>query len=272
MTQLGHVAAKVKNIFDLILAVEENIKINSTTAVLAFKSDKIAPLIKPGQFVNIKVNSSLAPLLRRPLSVHRVENDRFEVMVKVVGSGTELLYNAQPGTSIQVLGPLGNSFNYRRGDFDTAILVSGGVGVAPMTILDEHLRQTGKDVFNYVGGRSSADIIARKLSNLRIATDDGSQGFKGTVLALLENDFAQFSEKQVRIFSCGPNKMLEALANFSIEKNIPCDVSLESVMGCGIGICYGCPVHVKNEQDEQVKHKLLCQHGPVLDAKEVVFE
>ncbi|ACF12766.1 oxidoreductase FAD/NAD(P)-binding domain protein [Chloroherpeton thalassium ATCC 35110] len=272
MTHMTEATTKADDIFDLSLTVQETTQLNATTAVLAFKSELIAPLIKPGQFVNIKVNDTLAPLLRRPLSVHRVEGDIFEVMVKVVGSGTKLLYNALPGSTVQVLGPLGNSFDYARQDYDTAILVSGGVGVAPMTILDDCLRQAGKEIFNYVGGRTASDIIARKLTNLRIATDDGSQGFKGTVVALLEQDFPEFAKKRVRIFSCGPNRMLQALADFSMKKNIPCEVSLESVMGCGIGICYGCPVHVKNEQGEPDGHKLLCQHGPVMDAKQVVFE
>lgn len=258
-------------IYDNTLTVLENFHLTSTVTVLALESPEIAPLLRPGQFINLKVSESLTPLLRRPISVHRVSGSRIEVMVKAVGTGTGLLYHARPGMKIQVLGPLGNSFGYERDDFDVAVLVSGGIGTAPMAMLEEALDERRKEVHNFIGGRTKEDIITRYLGNLYIATDDGSMGYKGTVVSLLEKEIAQFEGKRLRVFACGPNKMLEALSKFCIERSLPCEVSLESIMGCGIGICYGCPIRLKDD-DGSIHNHLLCQCGSVIDAQKLVFE
>ncbi|NTV47195.1 MAG: dihydroorotate dehydrogenase electron transfer subunit [Chlorobiales bacterium] len=269
---MSHSATAPKpQIYDSIVTVVENLHLTSTVTVLVLESPEIAPLLKPGQFINLKVNDSLTPLLRRPISIHRVDGNRIEVMVKMIGTGTSLLYHASRGMKLQVLGPLGNTFGYERDDFDVAILVSGGIGIAPMALLEEALDQRGKEVHNFIGGRTKEDIVTRYLGNLYIATDDGSMGYKGTVVSLLANEMTQFEGKRIRVFSCGPNRMLEALSKFCIERNIPCEVSLESIMGCGIGICYGCPVRLKDE-DGSVHNHLLCQCGSVIDASKLVFQ
>ncbi|MBC8044388.1 MAG: dihydroorotate dehydrogenase electron transfer subunit [Rhizobacter sp.] len=258
-------------LYDLPLTVVENIRLTSVTNVLVLDAPVIAPVIRSGQFVNVKVNGFHQPLLRRPLSVHRVVGSQIEIMIRIVGIGTQILYDAPVGTALQTLAPLGNTFGYNRDDFDTALLVSGGIGVAPMAMLEETLLKRGKKVVNFIGARSAPDVITRGLTNIHAATDDGSLGFKGNIVRLLAEELPQFNGERLRVFSCGPNRMLESLAQFCNERGLPCEVSIESIMGCGIGICYGCPVRVRGE-DGLAHNQLLCQYGSVIDAKEIMFE
>ena len=152
-------------------------------------------------------------------------------------------------------------------EFDTAILVSGGIGTAPMLFLEKILAAKGKKIINLIGGRSKEDLLAPGLSNCRFATDDGSEGFRGNVVELLGSGLpALRKEGTCKVFACGPNPMLKALARLCQANRTACDVSLESVMGCGIGICYGCSVEVKSP-DGGLRTILLCQEGPVIDAE-----
>ena len=166
-----------------------------------------------------------------------------------------------------VLGPLGNCFDISSHEFNTAILVSGGIGTAPMLFLEKILSAKGKAVINLIGGRTKDELLAENLSNCRFATDDGSAGFKGTIVDLLRNELPDLNkEGPLKVFACGPNPMLKALAGFCREHRLACEVSLESVMGCGVGICYGCSVEVRNP-DGGLRTILLCQEGPVIDAE-----
>jgi dihydroorotate dehydrogenase electron transfer subunit len=168
------------------------------------------------------------------------------------------------------LGPLGNSFDWKSRIFSTAILVSGGIGTAPMLFLEKTLTAEGKKVINLIGGRRKEDLLGNDLTDCRFATDDGSAGYKGTVVDLLRQELpALEKEGALKIFACGPNPMLKALAGFCREHRIACDLSLESVMGCGIGICYGCSVEI-NAPDGTIRTILLCREGPVIDAELLV--
>jgi dihydroorotate dehydrogenase electron transfer subunit len=172
---------------------------------------------------------------------------------------------------MQVLGPLGNCFSIIDPSFDTAILVSGGIGTAPMLFLERQLAAQGVTSINFVGGRTSSDLLTECLSNCHTATDDGSSGFRGTVVDLLAHEIGVLEKKgRLKVFACGPNPMLKAVAAFSRKNGIPCEVSLESVMGCGIGICYGCSVEV-HHPDGNTGTILLCREGPVIDAERLVL-
>lgn len=256
---------------DLLLEVISNERLAPSVNVVALRAPELAPRFKPGQFLEIKVNDSLFPLLRRPFSVHRVSGETVEIMNKVVGVGTKRLYDVRAGERLQVLAPLGNAFGYDRDDFDLAVLISGGIGVAPMAMLEEALRQRGKAVLNVVGARTAAELTTRHLSNAHLATDDGSAGFKGNVVALFERLLPTMAGKRLRVFACGPNPMLNALAAFCNAREIPCELSIESTMGCGVGICYGCPIRVKDSSGK-IRYELLCQYGSVVDAREIVFD
>jgi len=256
---------------DYTLKLTENISITDSVCVLVFETPDDFPAPEPGQFVNIKVGPGFTPLLRRPFSIHNAQPNRLEVLLKVVGSGSEMLYQAKPGSVFQIIGPLGNAFPIQ-GEFSQALLLSGGIGIGPMALLEKSLKENGKKVYNFIGGRSKSDIIKRGLSNVNVSTDDGSEGFRGNVLMLLKDKLVEFEDKsQLRLFACGPTPMLKALKAFSDEKNLSCFLSLETFMGCGIGICYGCSVRTKKE-DGHIHNDLLCQCGPVINAKNVAFE
>ena len=252
-------------IADVRAKITETRPIGADVTILTLECPEIAATAKPGNFVNIKVSDASQPLLRRPFCIHNVSGGSIEVMVKTVGKGTALLCDATCGASVMVLGPLGNSFGTGTGDFDTALLVSGGIGTAPMLFLEKHLAANGVPFMNLVGGRTRNDLLTRGLSNCSTATDDGSEGFRGNVVELLDHHLESIpAGNRPKVFACGPNPMLKALAKFCTKRAIPCELSLESVMGCGVGICYGCMVELNNADGEK-ETVLLCKEGPVID-------
>lgn len=249
--------------YDEKARVESIEKIISNTYLLRVYSPLIASAIKPGQFCNIKVSDSGFPLLRRPFSICEVEGNYLHFMFDVHGEGTRLLAKKNKNDFIDILGPLGNGFTLN-GEYTTAIIVAGGIGIAPFPFLIQKLSDD-KKVACFFGGRSKENVIDYKMKNISIATDDGSEGFKGNVVQLLENEFNKFSDEKVRIFACGPTPMLKALQDFSIKQNVDCQISTECAMACGFGICQGCPI----ESTEEDGYYLVCKDGPVFDSKKV---
>ncbi|NTU57341.1 MAG: dihydroorotate dehydrogenase electron transfer subunit [Chlorobiaceae bacterium] len=253
------------SISDIRTQITETRPAGADVSIISMVCPEIAATARPGNFVNIKVNSSDQPLLRRPFCIHNVRGNTIDVMVKTVGRGTSLLCDSACGTPIMVLGPLGNAFGTDTGDFDTALLVSGGIGTAPMLFLEKSLAETGLAFHHLVGGRTRSDLLTRGLSNCSTATDDGSEGFHGNVVELLRDHLAsQPPSSRIKVFACGPNPMLKALAGFCRDRGIPCELSLESIMGCGVGICYGCMVELNNADGEK-ESILLCREGPIVD-------
>ncbi|MBI5472184.1 MAG: dihydroorotate dehydrogenase electron transfer subunit [Ignavibacteriae bacterium] len=238
------------------------------TFVLSFRSPQLSNQIQPGQFLNIKVASGTDPLLRRPFSVYYTHDDIVEIIFNVIGKGSAALCRKHAGDQLNVLGPLGVPFSTSKDDFDLALLVGGGLGVAPLPLTTLALRRLGKTIRTYLGARSASYMVESHLENLSIATDDGSQGFHGTVVDLLRAEYDTFKRKRIRIFACGPTLMLRAVAKFAMETNIPCEVSLEGPMACGFGICQGCPVELV---DENRKYALMCKDGPTFDVRRIKF-
>lgn len=260
------------------LIADHTVTISSSTCIgpdvsrISFRCPEIAGNAQPGNFVNIKISPQNQPLLRRPFSIHYIDGDRVDIMAKSVGCGTALLCGLAVGAELQVLGPLGNAFSFDDPHYRTALLVSGGIGTAPMRFLEKSIRAQGKNVRNIIGGRTRHDIRKEGLMDCLTATEDGSAGYKGTAIDLLRDRFDDLCRSgPVRIYACGPNPMLKALAEFCRNLNVPCEVSLESVMGCGIGICYGCTVEVRSLDNSGTSTILLCQEGPVLDAERLLF-
>ncbi len=259
-------------ITDARALITETRAIGADVSVISFDCPGIAATARPGNFVNIKVSESNQPLLRRPFCIHNVRGNMIDVMVKSVGKGTTLLCEASCGTSAMVLGPLGNAFSIDTPDFDTALLVSGGIGTAPMLFLEKSLAAKGIPFRNLVGGRTRTDLLTRGLSNCSTATDDGSEGFRGNVVELLKHHLESTAGiGRAKVFACGPNPMLKALARFCASRSIPCELSLESIMGCGVGICYGCMVELNNA-DGELESILLCREGPVIDGRRFTTE
>ncbi len=234
---------------------------------LRFYSEEISNSVKPGQFVNILASENgVGPLLRRPFSVSRIVDNSLDILFHAVGVGTTILSRKRKGDNIDVLGPLGNSFKID-GDYETAIIVAGGIGVAPFPFLSTELIKKGKTIYTLLGFRSSNFKYSSYLKNTQIATDDGSEGFKGNVIQLLEKFFENNKGiKSAKIFACGPTVMLKSLAKHACEKNICCEISLEGQMACGVGICQGCPVE-KNNVD--MDYALVCKDGPIFLADQI---
>ncbi|BDQ01967.1 dihydroorotate dehydrogenase electron transfer subunit [Ignavibacterium sp.] len=227
-------------------------------------SPEIARQIKPGQFLNIRVSETVSPLLRRPFSICDVDEDYIYLMFNIFGEGTRILSHKHIDDTIDILGPLGNGFNFTN-DFDTAIIVAGGLGSAPFPFLTRLLKDKF-DIYSFVGGRSKNDVITYNLLNVQTATDDGSLGFNGNVVQLFEKNLPSFKSKRIKVFGCGPNAMLRALKEVCIAHNINCEVSTECAMACGFGICQGCPIESTEQSD---KYLLVCKDGPVFNVKDV---
>jgi dihydroorotate dehydrogenase electron transfer subunit len=253
-------------IVDVKAPIVRSRRISSDVSIITLDCPEIASVAKPGNFVNVKVSETTQPLLRRPFSIHDCDGRHLDIMVKSVGCGTALFCNAAENSAVSVLGPLGNSFRTDGSLPDTAVLVSGGIGSAPMLFLEKILASRGVAIVNLVGGRRSQDLLSENLSNCMHATDDGSEGFRGTVVDLLSSELPGLKTRgALKVFACGPTPMLKALAGFCRENALPCELSLESVMGCGIGICYGCSVNIV-KPDGSTGSILLCREGPVIDA------
>lgn len=245
--------------------VDKNEKIGNGVFLLWFNATRISDSIKPGQFLNIKVNESFFPLLRRPFSVCDVNGQSVAIMFNVAGEGTRILSEKKEGDYIDVLGPLGNGFSLQFPETD-AVFIAGGLGAAPFPYLQKKLNN--KQVTALVGGRSSGDILTYGLSNVYTATEDGSSGFKGNVIQLFDSLSSSFSGRKLRIFTCGPNRMIRALKQYIAEKSIIAEASVESAMACGFGICQGCPIEHSESPDV---YKLICKDGPVFNLKDITI-
>jgi len=246
--------------------VVETKQVHENIFIQKLHSPEIARLIKPGQFLNIRVSENTFPLLRRPFSICDVDGDNIFLMFNILGEGTKILSHKQPGDLIDILGPLGNGFNLD-GDYETAIIVAGGLGAAPFPFLTRELKGK-KDILSFVGGRTKQDVITYGLDNLNLSSDDGSIGYKGNVVQSLENNLSKIEIGSSKVFACGPNAMLRVLKDFCLKNKLDCEVSTECAMACGFGICQGCPIESTSNSD---KYLLVCKDGPVFNIKDVVI-
>lgn len=257
--------------------------------ILTLASDVIANETKPGQFVHIKVSSSLS--MRRPISVMSVdvENGTFDLLYKVVGEGTRQLAERKVGDMLSIIGPIGNGFKMTGKKLP--LLIGGGVGMPPMIAIAQQIKDSDYDPFVILGSEmpfpftpelSKMGKHCKQASHAmplleewgmacRLASLQGYEGvFKGYVTDLARvylDTLSQQDLAQVEIYSCGPHPMLEAVAKLAEEYNLPCQVSLEEYMACAVGGCAGCVVKVQTEQGPAMKR--VCVDGPVFDARTV---
>jgi dihydroorotate dehydrogenase electron transfer subunit len=221
----------------------------------------------------VKVSEGSAPLLRRPLGIHDADANGFELFFRVAGQGTEILSRKRPGERLDIVGPLGRGFTVdSAAKGRTAYLVGGGRGIAPLYFLARALTAAGAKPVIFYGGRSLADIPLRdRLEKagfeVQGSTDDGSFGFAGFVTALVEKELGRV--KPAIVYACGPDPMMKALASITAKHGLPAEFSLESVMGCGIGACWGCVHRIKSEGgDSWVK---ICEEGPVFPGERILW-
>jgi len=247
-------------------------KIAFNTFETMFQSPDIARHVQPGQFINILPSDNWSHMMRRPMSVASQDDDSLSIIYKVVGLGTQSMREWEEGQTVDILGPLGNFWNYQEIK-GTPVLIGGGVGIAPIINLKNALEKLKVNHVLVMGAQMKRDhfLDHNPDKGIYMTTDDGSLGVKGTVIDAL--DLININKNNCKIFACGPPGMMEAVKDFSINKDIDCDLALETIMACGVGICQGCTVEMNSsmvkEDAYRRKYKLACIDGPIFNSKDI---
>lgn len=244
-------------------------KLKENIFKFSVQADEMVKEAKPGQFVEIRVSEAVEPFLRRPISIFNMDKEKgiLEFIFRVQGKGTTLLAKKEEGELIDIVGPLGyGTFKYE--EYENIAIIGGGIGVFPLYELAKNANKE-KNVNIYLGFRNKNEVLLeeefKKVSkNLTIATDDGSYAKKGYIIEELKKSVEK--EKPDVIFACGPLPLLKAVQKLATEEKIPCQISLEEKMGCGLGVCLGCAVKMKAGGYQHV-----CKQGPVFEAENVEF-
>ena len=267
---------------DVAAEVIANRALSADYNVIALAAPAIAAAVASGQFVMVKPSAGFDPLLRRPFSVFEILRDddgtpaALTIFSKRVGASTALLYDARPGQRIACLGPLGRPFTVVDAPTE-AWMVAGGVGLAPFATLAESLRARRVKTTLFYGARRAAELFYldffRALDvELVLTTEDGSAGESGRVVAPFDRRLAaRAPHAPVMVYACGPEAMLAATARIAARHQRPCQVSVERIMGCGLGGCYSCviPMHGDNGGRHHVRS---CIAGPVLAADQIIWD
>lgn len=248
-----------------------NIYLGSGFYYMEMKARETANKAVPGQFLHVKVNEGLYPLLRRPMSLHEIDREKgiLGLLYQVKGKGTEILSRRIPGTEIDIMGPLGKGFTLNFPGHH-GVIVGGGIGVAPLYPLAQELKKNGKDVTVILGARTAQMLLGKEKyvslgCRVLITTDDGSKGIKGTAAELLAG-FVK--DHQVNfIYACGRAPMLKQVETICQEGGIKGEISMEAYMGCGVGACLSCSCE-RNDTSEK-RYAKVCTDGPVFSIGEV---
>ena len=246
--------------------ISDNIRLNSTYFLLKLSLEQMLPEMHPGQFVQILIPNSPTTFLRRPISIHYVDLKKNEIwlLIQIVGDGTRFLAQLPIGDKLNIAAPLGNHFSYPN-ENDKILLVGGGVGIAPLLFFGDKLREKGMNPHFLLGARTADDLLQldefRKCGEIQTTTENGSHGEKGFVI----HHSCLQSENYTKIYTCGPQPMMQAIAKYAKEKNCFCEVSLENTMACGIGACLCC---VEKIQEGNV---CVCTEGPVFNINQLTW-
>jgi dihydroorotate dehydrogenase electron transfer subunit len=232
---------------------------------------EIAAAAQPGQFIMARCGNET--ILPRPFGIHSAADGEISLLIGVVGKGTEWLSHKKQGDTLDIFGPLGNGYTLTE-KASNLLLVAGGLGIAPLRFLAETAAGAGKQVTILNGARNTASLIPVMSSQGMFskgimatavhcfnATEDGSEGFKGLATQLIPH----YLEKIDQVFACGPMSMYKTMAQMEVLKNKHVQVSLEIMMGCGTGVCYGCTIKTQKGLQQ------VCKDGPVFDMGDVVF-
>ena len=254
----------------------ENVKVISNNeiakniyeAVLA--SPNISSLAQAGQFINILPSSKWNNVMRRPMSIAWQKDGEISIIYKVFGEGTEIISEWLPGDSIDVLGPLGNKWS----GFEEKkpIIIGGGVGIAPILNLHKYLKKCHIDHITIMGAKYKEEHFMEHNpdKNIYLSTDLDDYGYKGNVISALDKILLN-NVDPIKIFTCGPPGMMKGIVDYSNKNNIDCDLALEAIMACGIGICQGCTIVKKIDTNNTYRNKyaLACVDGPIFNIKEL---
>ena len=234
-------------------------------------SPKISKETKPGQFINILPTNLWKNVMRRPMSVAWQENGKISIIYKVFGQGTKIISNWKENYNVDIIGPLGNYWK----DFNneqTPLLIGGGVGIAPILNLHKHLNKNNIKHKLIMGAKTKDEHFMKhnEKNNIFLSTDLDDYGFKGNVICALEKILSNQNEN-IKIFTCGPPGMMKGVSEYCKNNTIDCDLALETIMACGIGICQGCTI-VKNKKSINTyrsHYALACIDGPIFNNEEI---
>jgi dihydroorotate dehydrogenase electron transfer subunit len=245
--------------------------------LLALRSPRLARQARPGQFLMVRVSDVPFPLLRRPFSIHAREGEVIEIFFTEAGTGTGILAKTRKGDRLDIIGPLGKGFRLGRRTAKPVFLIGGGRGIAPLYFLARELKARDITPKVFYGGKTRGHLpLLHKFKASQVetaaSTEDGSFGFSGLVTGLLETELTRLPRSGVpaRIYACGPEAMMRKAAGLAFRLGIPAQFSLEAIMGCGIGACWGCVRKIRRaRQSEWIK---ICEAGPVFPAAEIVWD
>jgi dihydroorotate dehydrogenase electron transfer subunit len=236
---------------------------------------EIAAAARPGQFVAVAAGKGRDPFLRRPFGISGIDAAQGTVTLyyRTVGRGTRMLAEIQPQEGLNVMGPLGQGFAWAP-QTRSAALVGGGMGIAPLLALAQALQAQKIDMRVFLGAKGldgifGADMLQKAGCTLFIATEDGSGGRRGWVTDVFQEDMQ--AQAVDAVFACGPVPMLRSVARLCQAHRLPCQVSMEARMACGLGACMGCVIPVRHG-DGGTKRERVCRQGPVFDGAKVDFD
>lgn len=249
--------------------VSTNTRLNDTNFLIRLIAQDPLPEIFPGQFVNIDIHNAKEIFLRRPFSVFEVNytENSLSIIVKILGRGSKILTDIRPGEKLNLIYPLGKSFSYPEKN-EKILAIGGGSGVAPMLFLAKESGLPANSVDIILGARSANDHIRidqyEKYGQLHFTTEDGSLGAKGFVIhhPLFTNEIQKYD----KIYACGPDAMMRAVAREAKKAGVFCEVSLENLMACGFGVCLCC-IEPTNDGN-----KCVCTEGPVFNINELKWQ
>jgi dihydroorotate dehydrogenase electron transfer subunit len=256
-----------------------NTKIGDGIYKMTIFSPYIAKNAIAAQFVNIRCsyNDNIIPLLRRPFSIHDIEQDFkvFSILYLIKGIGTDFLSKQSAGDIVDFIGPLGNGINVKDCNSNNFLLIAGGIGIAPLYYLAKVLSAQGKNVFFAAGFKNSNFMLFEKnlqqlKINYEIYSEDGLHGKKGLITDFVYEKIDDF--KNYDIYCCGPVEMYKVLQTIFSYKKSNAMAIFEETMACGIGVCKGCVMKFKSMDGKGVVYKTVCKDGPVFNLMEAVFE
>jgi len=246
---------------------------------LRLHSPEISGQARSGQFVMIRVREGTDPLLRRPFSFSRLypEDGDLEILYRVVGRGTWLMSRLAPGAAASLIGPLGNGFELPIDRMSPLAFIAGGMGIAPLLelmaqVISDRGENGGRDLLLFYGARTAVELLpedfVRNLGvRVRFATDDGSFGFKGRVSQMFQQVMAEEDFRPFELYSCGPLAMQHVVAGWALSNDTLAQLSMESLMACGIGACLGCALPASTPGDPETERFVhVCEDGPIFSA------
>lgn len=254
--------------------------------LLALRPPEPLPLIRASRFFMLRREDGLSPAIPRPFSIYRQREGLLEFLIKVMGRGTRALAACAPGSRVRAIGPLGNGWPALEGGGPPWVLLAGGVGSAPfpMAIQQALAGMDGRPPaargeLRFLFGAGCAGLLydldwyREQGVAVHTATVDGSHGVRGNVLDLLRGLWRRGEvPERCRLLACGPEPMLEAVSELALERDLPCWLSLETLMGCGVGICNGCPIPTRPDGPRGAwPNAKCCVEGPVFEAREIAL-